>query len=205
MINEANILQQKKDFEWNETKYHLIEIEVGSIEKKVFYNEIINLMPEGISQVLFVVDKSFTAEEKITLELHKEIIFETGILEYVTIVRNKFDNFRNKNECERDKKYVFEENEIIAEIVNSCNGIIHVDNPSIDIDKKDYDNEGQIIIYQNARKESRIILLNYLEEVCQEKYYKLEEWDDLHTKFASYTKSDKNIVEEVEKVDITSK
>jgi hypothetical protein len=184
-INETENLQnlQKKDFEWNGMKYHVVETGIGSIEKKAIYNEITNLIPEGISQILFVVDRSFTTGEKIMLELYKEIIFEAGILEYVTIlVRNKFNNIRNKTECEGDKKYVFEENEIIAEIVNSCNGIIHVDHPSIDIDKKD-DDYG-----------SRNILLNYLEGVYQEKYYKLNKWDDLHSKIISYyTKSDKNL------------
>ncbi|GBB96831.1 hypothetical protein RclHR1_02850002 [Rhizophagus clarus] len=112
--------------------------------------------------------------KKINFELYKKTIFETGILEYVIIVRNKFDSFKNKSECERDKKYAFEESEIIGEIVNSCNGVVHVDNPSININKDDDDYESQIIVNRNARKESRIILLKYLEEVCKEKYYKLE-------------------------------
>ncbi|GBC02277.1 hypothetical protein RclHR1_04540001 [Rhizophagus clarus] len=139
--------------------------------------------------------------KKINFELYKKTIFETGILEYVIIVRNKFDSFKNKSECERDKKYAFEESEIIGEIVNSCNGVVHVDNPSININKDDDDYESQIIVNRNARKESRIILLKYLEEVCKEKYYKLEKWDDLHNKITSFTKSDKNFAK---KLDITS-
>jgi hypothetical protein len=181
---------QKKDFERNGTNYHVIETRVGSLEKKAIYNKIIELMPEGISQVLFVIDKSFTTGEKIMIELYKEIIFETDILKYVTIVGNKFDNFGNKNEYKGDRKYVFEENEIITEIVNSCNGIIHVGYPPV--------SEGQAIVCQNAMKESRTILLNYLEEkVCQEKYYRLEK-DDLHSKISSYTESDKNLYKKID-------
>ncbi|CAB5370801.1 unnamed protein product [Rhizophagus irregularis] len=193
IINETKNLQ-KKDFEWNGLKYYVIEIIFGSIEKKV-YNEIINLMPEGISQVLFVVDKSFTTEEKIMLESYKRIIFETGILEYVTIIRNKFDNFSNKNECERDKQHVFEENEIIAEIVKSCNNTIYINNPPIFTCDED-----EIIVNRDTRKRSRAILLNYLEKECQEKYYKLENWDDLHS---GYSKLNKKFTEEVKKADNT--
>ncbi|GBB98375.1 hypothetical protein RclHR1_32050001, partial [Rhizophagus clarus] len=184
-INEIKNLQ-KKNFEWNGTKYNVIEIRVESIMKKVFYDEIIDLMPEGISQVLFTVNESFTAAEEIKFELYKEIIIETGILEYVTIVRNKFSNFKNKDECERDKKYIFEENKIIAEIIKSCNGIIHVDNPPINI----YDYDNRIIVNRYIRKKSRIILLNYLEEICRGKYHKLEKWDDLHSSIVSCAKLD---------------
>ncbi|CAB4431282.1 unnamed protein product [Rhizophagus irregularis] len=197
-INETKRLR-KKDFEWKGTKYYVIEFGVESIKKKDFYNEIIELMAEGISQILFVSDKSFTTEEKKTFELYEKIIFETGILEYVTIVRNKFENFRNKNECEKDKKYVFEENEIIAKIVKSCNNIIYIDNPPIYIYD---DNDYEIAVNRNAREESRTILLNYLENVCGEKYYKLVKWDDLHCKINS-TESNKNFAAKLEKADIT--
>ncbi|GBC10195.1 hypothetical protein RclHR1_09420003 [Rhizophagus clarus] len=187
-ISEVGNLQGGT-FRWNGTKYYVIEIGVEPI--KVFYNDImesmLDLMSEGISQILFVVNERFTAEEKTTFELYKKIIFETGILEYVTIVRNKFSNFGNKNECERDKICLFYENEIIAEIVNSCKGIVHVDNPPIDIVD---DNEGQIDFNRDIRKKSRIILLNYLEEVCQEKYYK---WENLYSKISSYTNSDSDV------------
>ncbi|CAG8723850.1 16320_t:CDS:2, partial [Rhizophagus irregularis] len=188
----------KKDFEWNGLKYYMIEIVFGSIEKKV-YNEIIDLMPEGISQVLFVVDKSFTTEEKIMLESYKRIIFETGILEYVTIIRNKFDDFSIKNECERDKKHVFEENEIITEIVKSCNNTIYINNPPIFTCDED-----EIIVNRDIRKRSRAILLNYLEKECQEEYYKLENWDDLQSKIAGYSKLNKEFTEEVKKADNTT-
>ncbi|CAB5096291.1 unnamed protein product [Rhizophagus irregularis] len=188
--NETKDLS-KKDFEWNGTKYHVIEIVIWSIEK-VIYNKITDLMPEGISQFLFLVDESFTTREEIMFELFKKIIFETGILQYVTIIQNK---------RERDQKYVFE-NKIIAEIVKSCNG---VDNFSIDIDKEENNNdyEGQNIIDRNVKKEIRNKLLNYLEENFQEKYYKLEKWDDIYSKIANYAKSDMSFVE-VEKADITN-
>uniref|UniRef100_U9SHJ5 L domain-like protein n=1 Tax=Rhizophagus irregularis (strain DAOM 181602 / DAOM 197198 / MUCL 43194) TaxID=747089 RepID=U9SHJ5_RHIID len=54
----------------------------------------------------------------------------------------------------------------------------------------------------NAREESKNILLNYLEDVCREKYYKLVKWDDLHSKINS-TESNKNFAAKLEKADIT--
>ena len=46
-------------------------------------------------------------------------------------MRTKFNNFKNIDYNKLDKIKLFMENEIIAKIINSCNGIIHVDNPPI--------------------------------------------------------------------------
>ncbi|CAG8677750.1 6288_t:CDS:2, partial [Rhizophagus irregularis] len=164
-INNIKNLQ-KKNFVWNGSIYNVIEIVFESIEKKV-YDEMRHLMPEGISQILFVVDKSFTTEEKAMFKLFKQVIFESGILKYVTIVKNEFDNFKN----------VLEENDIIAEIAKSCNDTICIKNPPIFTCDED-----ENIVNRDARKRSRDILLNYLEKECQEEYYKLEKCDDLFSK-----------------------
>ncbi|PKK64558.1 hypothetical protein RhiirC2_787324 [Rhizophagus irregularis] len=52
----------------------------------------------------------------------KDSIFKSGVLEYVTIVWTKFSKFRNKGECELDMKRMREENKLVTEIVDSCNG-----------------------------------------------------------------------------------
>ncbi|PKB98626.1 hypothetical protein RhiirA5_431073 [Rhizophagus irregularis] len=52
----------------------------------------------------------------------EDSIFKSGVLEYVTIVWTKFSKFRNKGECELDMKRMREENKLVAEIVDSCNG-----------------------------------------------------------------------------------
>ncbi|CAB5362531.1 unnamed protein product [Rhizophagus irregularis] len=164
-INNIKNLQ-KKNFVWNGSIYNVIEIVFESIEKKV-YDEMRHLMPEGISQILFVVDKSFTTEEKAMFKLFKQVIFESGILKYVTIVKNEFDNFKN----------VLEENDIIAEIAKLCNDTICIKNPPIFTCDED-----ENIVNRDAGKRSRDILLNYLEKECQEEYYKLEKCDDLFSK-----------------------
>src|SRR6266540_6067865 len=73
---------QDKVFKWEEMKYHVIDIRVSPIEREDLYDkigEIIKLMPEGVSQILFVLNGRFTAEEIETFELIKNAIFETGI------------------------------------------------------------------------------------------------------------------------------
>src|SRR5581483_8667033 len=95
---------QKKSFKHKKTTYCVIDtIGVGDTRltrKEVLLKiaEGIYSMPEGISQVLFVVDGRFTAEEIETFFAFENALFESGIVGYVTIVRTKFSNFRNKDE-----------------------------------------------------------------------------------------------------------
>ncbi|CAB4426344.1 unnamed protein product [Rhizophagus irregularis] len=167
---------QQKSFEWKGTKYRLIEIRIKLIERKVLFNkirEIIYSMPEGISQVLFVIDRRFTAEEIETFKVFDKVILESGIIEHTTIIRTKFANFEKKNECERDKKELCRENEIISKMVGSCRGVIYVDNPPTNIQGVE------------RREKSRTILLHHLKTACQ-RFYKFGTWDVLYDKIASY-------------------
>jgi predicted GTPase len=162
---------QKKIFKWNGTTYRLIDIGFSSI-KKILCNktEILQLIPEGISQVLFVVDGRFKEKEIETFEFFEKTIFESGIIEYTTIVRTKFCNFKNKNKCEEDKKQMCEESKTIAKIVESCS-IIHVDNPPTNIIVNDDDDRERIVYNKKLRERSRTLLLSHLGFVCQNKYY----------------------------------
>jgi hypothetical protein len=196
-INEKKNFR-KVVFEWKGTKYQVVDTTgIGNIKltkKKVIYEkiaEVIYLMPEGISQVLFVVDGKFSAEEASTFNLIKDFIFESGISEYVTIVRTKFSNFKNEDECRKDKKDLCKENESIAKL---CKSIVYVDNPPINIFVHDEDDKETIRINERRRNQSREILLGHLDEVFREKYYKLSTWDKLNNKTSM-----RNIAEEVER------
>ncbi|CAB4426327.1 unnamed protein product [Rhizophagus irregularis] len=187
-----------KDFEWKGTKYQVVDTTgIGDIKltkKKVIYEkiaEIIYQMREGISQVLWVIDGKFSAEEASTFNLLKDFIFESGIAEYITIVRTKFSNFKNKDECKNDKEDLCKENESIAKL---CKSIVYVDNPPVDISVRDDDDKETIRINTRRRSHSREILLDHLDKVCRKKYYKLKIWDDLHNKIDI-----RNIAEEVER------
>ncbi|CAB4376459.1 unnamed protein product [Rhizophagus irregularis] len=187
-----------KDFEWKGTKYQVVDTTgIGDIKltkKKVIYEkiaEIIYQMPEGISQVLWVIDGKFSAEEASTFNLLKDFIFESGIAEYITIVRTKFSNFKNKDECKNDKEDLCKENESIAKL---CKSIVYVDNPPVDISVRDDDDKETIRINTRRRNHSREILLDHLDKVCRKKYYKLKIWDNLQNKIDI-----RNIAEEVER------
>ncbi|CAB5376214.1 unnamed protein product [Rhizophagus irregularis] len=187
-----------KDFKWKGTKYQVVDTTgIGDIKltkKKVIYEkiaEIIYQMPEGISQVLWVIDGKFSAEEASTFNLLKDFIFECGIAEYITIVRTKFSNFKNKDECKNDKEDLCKENESIAKL---CKSIVYVDNPPVDISVRDDDDKETIRINTRRRNHSREILLDHLDKVCRKKYYKLKIWDNLQNKIDIG-----NIAEEVER------
>ncbi|RIA88994.1 P-loop containing nucleoside triphosphate hydrolase protein [Glomus cerebriforme] len=205
---------QKATFDWQEKKYRVVDtIGVGDTQlsaKEVLYKIIdgIYSMPDGIYQVLFVVDGRFTAGEIKTFRLIKDSIdsilsgnsgIDKSILDYITLVRTKFTNFRNNKECETDKEKMIKENSSIAEVVNSCRDIIHVDNPPIDITQDDSDSEDTKINNGNARKKARKKLLGNLDAINQEKYFKLKAWDELYPEIAKYMADmSKELSEEVE-------
>ncbi|GBC02280.1 hypothetical protein RclHR1_04540004 [Rhizophagus clarus] len=167
---------QEKIFEHDWMKYHVVEIGIKSIEKKDLYNKIgkvINFMPEGLSQILFVVNERIMAEDIDTFYLSKDFIFKCGILDYVTIVKIKFSDFKSPKKREEDYKELCNENEKISKIFKSCKKIIYVNNPPINIitENGDVDKE-RVEIHEKIRKKSRIILLDPMKERNKEQQTK---------------------------------
>ncbi|RGB36404.1 hypothetical protein C1646_758132 [Rhizophagus diaphanus] len=195
---------KKIDFKWNAKNFRIVDtIGVGytnlSTKTTLFkIAEGILLMPEGMNHVLYVIDGRFTGDDISTFNMIRDSIFKSGILDFVTIIRTKFSNFRNNGECEMDMKKMREENELIAEIINSCNGVIHVDNPPINIfeDDDDYDYEDRILVNKNAQKKSRKKVLDYLEEKNMDEHFKSENWDVLCNKIVEYKRN--NNLQELE-------
>ncbi|RIA96292.1 kinase-like domain-containing protein [Glomus cerebriforme] len=187
---------QRKSFEVNGTKYYAVDT-VGFKHTNLSAKEIldkikegIQSIPEGISQILYVIGKPFTAGEIRMFELFEEIIFESGILEFVTIVRTKFGNFKIPNERKKEHNMLFEENEKIAKIVNSCKDVIYVDNPPVNIhvyddhDRDDIENDEKY--HKKLRARSRTVLLDHLEKVCLEKYLELKTCDELYSRIVNH-------------------
>ncbi|CAB4444972.1 unnamed protein product [Rhizophagus irregularis] len=194
---------RKKKFRWKGHNFCVVDT-IGAADTKLGLKDVLYkiangtyAMPEGISQVLFVVDGRFTKEEINTFNMIKDSILDAKILGYVTLVRTKFGNFRSKDECEKDICKMREESETIAEIVSLCNGVIHVDNPPINIEKIDDDGDeyvAQIKINKNVRTKSRENLLSYLENVRpvqKNEYLKLSKWDKLNVNIRNYVKNKK--------------
>ncbi|PKK76948.1 kinase-like protein [Rhizophagus irregularis] len=147
------------------------DIGMALTNKEVMYKkmpEVNYLIPEGVSQILFVIDGKFTAEEESTFNLLEDSIFGNDIAEYITIVRTKFSNFKNERECKKDKDDLYNENETVAKL---CKSIVHIDNPPINIFVHDEDDRETIIVNERRREKSRTILLDHLNKVISEKYY----------------------------------
>ncbi|CAB4493561.1 hypothetical protein RhiirA5_424506 [Rhizophagus irregularis] len=186
----------KKDFECEGKFYCVIDttgVGCTKLSTKNVLDKILDgiySMPGGISQVLFVIDGRFTAEEAKIFNLLKDSIFEIGILEYTTIVKTKFSNFKDKNECDADKEQLHNGNEKIAEIVRSCRDVVYVDNPPIKIHIEDDDDRNIVENNKKIRQRSREKLLSYLNVECQERYFKLKSWDELHKNIAKCTENE---------------
>ncbi|RIA88984.1 AIG1 family-domain-containing protein [Glomus cerebriforme] len=183
---------KKKVFEWKGKNFRVVDtVGVWNTKmplKNVLYKIIdgIYSIPEGISQVLFVFDESFTENEVNIFNLLKDSIFQSDILDYVTIVRTNFSNFKNKDECKRNRDKLQEKNETIAKIIKSCKDIVYVDNPPTNINIVDDDDIDVVETNKKMRARSRTILLDYLDKECQDKYFKIESWNVLSNIIVKY-------------------
>ncbi|CAB4444951.1 unnamed protein product [Rhizophagus irregularis] len=193
-------ISQKKEFPWKGKDYNVVDtIGVGDTQlstKNVLYKILDGIfsIPEGISHILFVIDGRFTADEAKNFNLIKGSIFDIfniKILDYVTIVRTKFSNFKNVDKCNADKEQLHNGNDIIAEIVKSCRDVVYVDNPPVNIEIVDNDEDMQTVkTNEKIRERSRKIMLDYLDKACQLDYFKLKKWDEVKKDVATYLESE---------------
>ncbi|CAG8586590.1 8977_t:CDS:2, partial [Paraglomus occultum] len=139
------------------------------LEQSQVLNEITKgyeLVEDGIHQVLFVVGGQFTPEEVMTFNTLKRFFFDENANEYTTIVRTRFNNFEDENECEKDADLL---------LSSSCGRrVIHVDNPPIDIVGGGRRKERQIALNKEIREASREKLLKYLDSEEWKKVYRLK-------------------------------
>ncbi|CAI2164584.1 19000_t:CDS:2 [Funneliformis geosporum] len=142
---------------------------------------------EGINQILFVVDRRFTEKHTKAFKKFERFISETGVTKFTTIVKTGFTSFGNPALCENDRRILVNENGELKKIIESCNNIIHVDNPSVAVEGDELD------LNVKKRKESRKRVLNYLTENCSE-IYKLREWDELYSVMVKYKEAEEKLV-----------
>jgi GTP-binding protein EngB required for normal cell division len=173
------------EFEENGIKYRIIDNigfgDTNNISKEDILLKIgegIYSAKEGISQVLFVFGGRFGPEQVAAFNVFKTFISESGITKYTTLVRTRFDNFRDPKKCEEDRQSLLnEDNKELRDIISSCNDIIYVDNPpipEIDEDEKDSDDEEEERKIKETKEESRKIILDHLVR-CRQELYKLKE------------------------------
>ncbi|CAB4444959.1 unnamed protein product [Rhizophagus irregularis] len=177
---------QEYDIDLNGTIYHVVNIRVKLTEEEILckIGQVIYSMPEGISQILFVVDQRLTADEIEILSKIEDEISNIKIGKHTTIVRTKFKDFKSKDECKKDEEDLRSLNKKVFKkklFNNPGMYIVHVDNPPthIYVGNGDSDDDGTIKNNSRRREKSRTILLEHLESVCSVKY-KLNMWDKLY-------------------------
>src|SRR6185312_3986444 len=147
---------KSKEIEIEGTKYRIIDtIGIGNtklndeeIACKIFKS--CHNFKDGLTQILFIIDGRFTKEEIKFYNIMRKKILDDNIAGFTTIVRTKFFNFRNAERCKNDHELLRKENRKISKLINSCNEVIYVDNPSLNPD--DYDKE-EIILHKKRRKD----------------------------------------------------
>jgi len=145
--------------------YHIIDtIGIGDTslsEQQVLLKlaEATNAIKNGLNQILFVTSGRFTDEEVKAYTLLRTVFFNEDIGKYTTVVRTKFPTFRRADRCKLDKETMIKENEDVADIIRSCNKLIHVNNMTEDEDPE-----------LKTRAECREILRNHLKFNCAKIY-----------------------------------
>ncbi|CAJ0866271.1 13983_t:CDS:10, partial [Entrophospora sp. SA101] len=198
---------QTKEFEIGDEKYRIVDtIGIGDTDMKP--SKVLRMIAkgckevkDGLNQVLFVNGEKFTSEEIEAYTILRKVLFDEEIVNYTTIIRTRFDNFGDEEECKEDVKKLLEsENEKITEMIESCNRkIIHVNNPSLNIILKNNVELSlkKININKEERLASREILIKYLEENCQSTY-RPENLDKINKKIDDYLiKEDENLRKEL--------
>jgi AIG1 family len=215
-ISATKGFQTSNIFEWEKdgkkAKYRIIDnIGFGDTAKisktDILYKigEGISSAQEGINQVFFIFRGRFTPEHVKVFNVFKEFVSEAGINRFTTLVRTHFENFQTPEECDKDRKALLSQSPELVEIVDSCNGIIYVDNPSLPKIEEDDDEEEreekelEISINKEKREDSKRIVLNHLVENCSE-IYKLKKWDSIYQQVTNYVAKVKENEEELEKL-----
>jgi energy-coupling factor transporter ATP-binding protein EcfA2 len=146
---------QVVEFRHQRETYQIIDTP-GIGDTKLKQSKILNkIIKNGIHQILFVVGEQLTPEEVVTFGTLKRLLFDENANEYTTIVRTRFNNFENEDECKKDTDLL---------LSSSCGRrVIHVDNPPINIVGSSKRIRAQIALNREIREESRKKLLKHLE------------------------------------------
>jgi AIG1 family len=146
-------------------EYHIVDtIGIGDTrfdERQVLVKlaEAANAIRNGLNQIFFVTSGRFTEEEVKAYTLLRTVFFAEDIGRYTTIIRTKFPTFRRAERCAADKEAMIRENEDVADIIQSCKRLIHVNNMTEDEDPE-----------LRTRAECRNILRHHLKFNCEEVY-----------------------------------
>jgi predicted GTPase len=95
---------QSERFTNNHTNYQIIDT-VGLGDTKLKREEVLDKIAEavylarqGVSQIFFVIDEKFNPHEMSNYDLLRNIIFDDQVVDYTTIIRTRFVNFKKEEE-----------------------------------------------------------------------------------------------------------
>lgn len=136
---------QVEEFDHQGTKYRVIDTigvddnnNIGLTNEEIIQRiaKIAYKMRDGVTQILFVIRDKFSKSEIDIYNLLRETIFDEEVVKYTTVVRTNSVSFENKEWCEEDQQKIIESGGELAEVINSCNKFIYVNNGSSENKKK---------------------------------------------------------------------
>ncbi|MCE8162856.1 MAG: protein kinase [Candidatus Moeniiplasma glomeromycotorum] len=195
---------QVEKFVEDDIKYEIIDT-VGIGDTQLKKEEVLDKIAEavylarnGISKVLFVTNGRFDQFEMSIYSLLSTIIFDKNVTNYTTIVRTKFPEFEDEEERQKDIEKMMSSEGELSNIIKSCQQrVIHIDNPSLDVDAADDESDDEreereemINLRNKTRNKSREKLLEHLQKKClcpeQKKDYKPQKLQVLNAEIAEH-------------------
>lgn len=179
--------------EWEGKNYRIIDNigfgDTSNIAEEDILFEIgkgIHSAKEGINQILFVFKGRFAPEHIKVFNVFKKFISESKVTDFTTLVRTNFPNFREEEDRQEDQRVLRNQSPESVEIVNSCNGIVYVDNPAIPSE----DRRKRVAL--KKREDTKKIVFEHLADNCQN-IYKLKEWGSIYAMVENYIKRKEEI------------
>jgi len=175
LIPETREIQTKKfelEIDDRKERYQIIDtVGLGDpnlTEREIAIKivEVCRELENGLTQVMFVVGGRITQEEIKIFNTIKKTIFDKEVFRHTTVVRTNFPSFRDKDMCNKDRDKLKKENRKFNKLIDSCNGVVYVDNPSLGLGYS----EEEIKLNMKRREESRDILREHLTKNCQSFY-----------------------------------
>ncbi|KLL04519.1 MAG: hypothetical protein MRERV_20c051 [Mycoplasmataceae bacterium RV_VA103A] len=171
-VSKTKFFKKSDEFKWKENGYCVIDnigfgdTKLSEREELIRIGKAINAAYQGLSHVLFVFGGRFSDKEK---EGFRKLAALRITNYYITLVRSKFDNFYNEDECKEDEELLRKESPEISQLFDNCRGILHIDNGD-----------------EDSRDESREKVLDYLHNNCENDPFKPEEWKDITSLIEDY-------------------
>lgn len=187
-VSKTRFYKKSEEFEWKGNYYYVIDnigfgdTEVGEREELIRIGEAINSAYQGLSHVLFVFRGKFSDKAK---EGFQKLAALKITSSYITLVRSKFDNFDNEEECKKDRELLKKES---PELLNNCRGLLHIDNGD-----------------EDSRDDSRKKVLENLQNNCTDKPFKPKEWENISNLIDSYLGEKAKLENKKDQADIVQK